>query len=368
MKKIACLLYTFLVVFASCEDEVDYQDLGLDNFIVVNASFIDGETPWCQVSRSDIVFDQIKKKMTPTVFFPNANVAVTGGNADYRFSVIGDSAKMEAKGLIAQAGETYTLKAHVDGFDDAYTIVTVPNKPKAEIKIVNVETKYYDADIFYFIDPSESPVLYNITYELNIEDDPNTEDYYQISFLVNSMHYKYEYGVVDSTYGYWDHDSQMWIYDGKWHEKYDYYPVDSFMQYDESDYLIVSDDPVMNWNKRQSDDNLLGAYDGNPMNIFNDQLFNGQTSKIRFSMTIVGNSSESYLSNIFQDPIYFQLRHITKETYMYYRTSQLVYENDMSGSLSQYMLYCNVEHGAGLVAAWSTLKGVVEVPSIVKKE
>ncbi|MBO7628291.1 MAG: DUF4249 family protein, partial [Paludibacteraceae bacterium] len=99
MKKIAALLYIFIFIFTSCEDEVDYHDLGVKNLIVVNGRFIDGETPWCQVSRSDIIFDQIKNKITPTVFLPDANVTATDGDADYKYTVVADSAMMEAKGL-----------------------------------------------------------------------------------------------------------------------------------------------------------------------------------------------------------------------------------------------------------------------------
>ena len=115
MKKIAALLYIFIFIFTSCYEEVDYEDLGVKNIIVVNGRFIDGETPWCQVSRSDIIFDQIKNKITPTVYLPDANVTATDGDADYKYTVVSDSAMMEAKGLIAKAGETYTIKAKANG-------------------------------------------------------------------------------------------------------------------------------------------------------------------------------------------------------------------------------------------------------------
>ena len=121
----------------------------------------------------------------------------------------------------------------------------------------------------------------------------------------------------------------------------------------------------MNWNKSQSEENIFDTYEWNEKNIFNDQLFNGQTSKIRFYMNLY---EKGYIGGrkIDTNSIDFELRHITKETYMHYRTYQQVKDNDYSGSLSQYMLYCNVEKGAGLIAAWSAVKAPLKVPDQVK--
>ncbi|MBE6325522.1 MAG: DUF4249 family protein [Bacteroidales bacterium] len=371
MKKIAALLYIFILIFTSCQEEVDYEDMGLKNIIVVNGRFIDGETPWCQVSRSDLIFDQIKNKITPTVFLPDANVTATDGDADYKYTVVADSAMMEAKGLIAKAGETYTLKAKANGLDDVYSTVTVPNKPKAEFRMVSNEqkTEIYDRGDFYYILPYEEQerqkdtTIYNeVTYELNIEDDPNTEDYYQIVFYANQMHYINE-TVLDTIDEYWA--------DGKWIkiEPYivtNYKAIDSFIVYGEVPYyLLKSNDPVMNWNKSQSEENIFDTYEWNEKNIFNDQLFNGQTSKIRFTMNI-SRGTNAYNYGVDINTLDYEVRHINKEMYMYYRTYQLVKDNDYNGTLSPYILYCNVENGAGMIAAWSAVKAPVKVPDQVK--
>lgn len=39
----------------------------------------------------------------------------------------------------ASSGETYTLRAKANGLEDVYSIVTVPDKPKADFRIVSVE-------------------------------------------------------------------------------------------------------------------------------------------------------------------------------------------------------------------------------------
>lgn len=366
MKKIAALLYIFIFIFTSCYEEVDYEDMGVKNIIVVNGRFIDGETPWCQVSRSDLIYDQIKTKITPTVFLPDANVTASNGDADYKYTVFADSAMMEAKGLIAKAGETYTLKAKANGLDDVYSTVTVPNKPKAEFRMVSNEQKtvIYDRGEYYYILPydeqerQKDTTIYNeVTYELNIEDDPDTEDYYQIIFYAMQMRYQYE-TVFDTIDGYWA--------DGQWINEpcivTDYKVIDSSMVYDEVPYrLLTTNDPVMNWNKNQSEDNIFETYEWNDQNIFNDQLFNGQTSKIRFTMEIT-QGENAYNHGVDLNTIEYELRHINKEMYMYYRTFQLVKDNDYNGTLSPYILYCNVENGAGLIAAWSAVKAPVKVP------
>lgn len=354
MKKIAALLYIFAFIFISCEEDVDYKDLGVKNFIVVNARFIDGEAPKCQVSRSDIIFDQIQNKVTPTIFLPKANVVANDGNSDFKYVVVSDSAKMEAQGVTTKAGETYSLKVSADGFDDVYSTVTVPSKLKASIKFINLETEKEDL----FWDPFEDPVLrnrYRANYEINIQDDPNTEDYYQLLIYTNTKSYEYDFREVDTFYTYWE-DGQLI----KVPERYMIpYVVDSSMAYEEC--YFGSDDPVMNWNQTQSN-NLLEESDWNSMNIFNDQLFNGQTAKIRFYIYL-NNDGITHGAD-FSYPVYYELRHITKEMYMYYRTYQKVSESDWTGSLSPYMLYCNVENGAGLVAAWSAVKDTLQRPVI----
>ena len=78
------------------------------------------------------------------------------------------------------------------------------------------------------------------------------------------------------------------------------------------------------------------------------------------SSKLKGNLWE--LSGIDFNTIDFEVRHINKEMYMYYRTSQLVRDNDYNGTLSPYILYCNVENGAGMIAAWSAVKAPLKVP------
>lgn len=174
------------------------------------------------------------------------------------------------------------------------------------------------------------------------------------------MQYKYEYGIVDTVDGYWM--DSIWIPP---HEVYGLKVVDSAFAYYKPYELLQTEDPVMNWNQNQTDNILLDYPEENEMSIFNDRMFNGQTSKIRFYMNLY---EKGYIGGrkIDTNSIDFELRHITKETYMHYRTYQQVKDNDYSGSLSQYMLYCNVEKGAGLIAAWSAVKAPLKVPDQVK--
>lgn len=347
MKKITSLLYIFIFIFTSCEEEVDYEDLGVKNIIVLNGRFIDGDTPWCQVSRSDIIFEQTKTRITPTTYIPDANVTVSEGSSEYKYTVVADNAMMEAKGMIAKAGATYTLKAKANGLDDVYSTISVPSKPKADFKLISVE--------------SESNAYahgHKITYELNIQDDPNTEDYYQIILYSVKMQYKYEYGVIDSVDGYWK--DNVWVPS---HEVYGLKVVDSAIVYNKPYELLQTEDPVMNWNQTQTDYSLFDYPEENEMNIFNDQLFNGQTSKIKFYMYIF---QEEPFNRVDIDSLEYEVRHINKDMYMYYRTYLLTRDNDWNTSQSPHMLYCNVENGAGLIATWSAVKGPLKLPDQVK--
>lgn len=346
MKKITALLYIFIFIFTSCKEEVDYEDLGVKNIIVINGRFIDGETPWCQVSRSDIIFEQTKTRITPTTYLPDANVTVSEGSSEYKYTVVADNAMMEAKDLIAQAGETYTVKAKANGLDDVYSTISVPSKPKAEFKLVSVDTMYDHG--------------HKITYELNIQDDPNTEDYYQIILYSVKMQYKYEYGIIDTIDGYWK--DNIWIPS---HEVYGLKVVDSAFVYNKPYELLQTEDPVMNWNQNQSDNILFDAPEENEMSIFNDQLFNGQTSKIKFYMYIF---NEEPFIRVDIDSLEYEVRHINKEMYMYYRTYLLIKDNDQYRTNSPHMLYCNVENGAGLIAAWSAVKKPLKLPDQVKRQ
>ena len=344
MKKITALLYIFIFIFTSCKEEVEYEDLGVKNIIVINGRFIDGETPWCQVSRSDIIFEQTKTRITPTTYLPDANVTASEGSSEYKYTVVADNAMMEAKDLIAKAGETYTLKAKANGLDDVYSTISVPSKPKADFKLVSVDTLYTHG--------------HKVTYELNIQDDPNTEDYYQIILYSIKMQYKYEYGIVDTVDGYWM--DSIWIPP---HEVYGLKVVDSAFAYNKPYELLQTEDPVMNWNQNQTD-NILCDYPGeNEMSIFNDRMFNGQTSKIKFYMYIF---KEEPFIRVDIDSLEYEVRHINKEMYMYYRTYQLIMDNDQYRTNSPHMLYCNVENGAGLIAAWSAVKKPLKLPDQVK--
>lgn len=360
MRKIVALLYIFVFAFTSCIEEIDYEDLGVKNFIVLNAMFVDGETPNCQVSGSDIIFEQVKNKVKPTVFLPDAKVTVTDGSSDYSYKVIGDSAKMEANGLIVKAGETYTIRAKASGLDDVYSTVCIPSKPKCEMKLVSAEMLTGNDMTYWGL--YEEYKTCKATYELTLEDDPNTEDYYQITFYANVMEYKYESQVVDTSYGYWIDDNE-WIATGPV-EIYGWVAVDSTITYKECYWFMESNDAIMNWNQARSDNDIFEAGNENYRNIFNDQLFNGKTTKIRFFKYI--NYNRKYDNIIYDDPIYYELRHISKETYMFYRTYYLVLNNEYNGSLSPHMLYCNVENGAGLVSAWSKEKRVLEIPKMSK--
>ena len=173
MKRSSVLLYycmTLTSFLLSCKEEVDYDDMNLKNIIVVNGRFVDGEIPWCQVSRSDLLFDQTHHKVTPVVFISDANVSASCEGNTFKYIVVGDSAQMQAKGLKATAGATYTLKASAKGFDDVYSTVTIPAKTECDFRFVNHGNSY--ASNFY---------------ELSINDDPNTEDYYQIVLLKHSL-------------------------------------------------------------------------------------------------------------------------------------------------------------------------------------
>lgn len=264
----------------------------------------------------------------------------------------------------ASSGETYTLKAKANGLEDVYSTVTVPDKPKADFRIVSVEQvteshNNYGPYEIIDINERESETYTKVTYELNVQDDPNTEDYYQLVFYETIMEYKYEL-ITDTIDGYW--------VGNEWYEPsviYDYKIVDSAMVYKEipANSLLNSDDPVMNWNQNQTDNILCDYPEENEMSIFNDRMFNGQTSKIKFYMYIF---KEEPFTRVDIDSLEYEVRHINKEMYMYYRTYQLIRENDWNTSQSPNMLYCNVENGAGLIAAWSAVKAPLKVPDQVK--
>lgn len=308
MKKKVVLLFIFISSFTSCEEEVDYNDLGVKNLIVLNGRFVDGENPWCQVSRSDIIFEQINSAISPTTFLPDAIVSVNEGSSEYIYNVVADSAVMEAEALTVKAGGTYKLRASANGFEDVYSTITVPTKPKADFRLVSKEPEL-EISVGNFL-------RYKIYYELNVHDDPDTEDYYQIKF-----------GTVDST-----------------------------MTFEETIRPLWTNDPVFKGKQSQLEDNLLSDKTNERTGIFSDELFNGQTSKISFFKYTYDSGYD--MEN--GEQLYYEVRHISKEMYMYYKTLQNVRDNEMNGSLAPYMLYCNVENGAGLVAAWSSIRGEVK--------
>ncbi len=318
MKKITALLYTLVFCLSSCMEEIEYEDMGLDNFIVLNGTFIDGESPWCQVMKSDIIFGNLKKETNIITYLRDASVTATNNGNSYNYSTIGDSAKMQADGLTVAAGGTYKIVAKSNGLDDVSATVTVPSKPTTEFRYVGLENMQDSVIAFY---------------ELTITDNGETEDYYQLALY--GSHYEFEYQFHDTII---DNEFSI-VVTG----------ADTTVKKGDLKYDFFSEDPIMNWNET-----IYNNAKENPDNLIDDKLFNGKTVTIKLGIFLFADQK-------FEDLV-IDIRHITKETYLYHSSLNRIQRRNGSTSLAPDMLYCNVENGAGLVAAWSSVKVPFEVP------
>lgn len=292
-------------LLSSCEEEIEYKYKNVGQFLVPDAAIETNKTPYCKVSLSKSVMDvadDVEEYMLP--YLENAHVELYDGTTGYELKFDNDSKSYINSDIIVVAGKTYKLIASYDGMESVCSYVTVPDEPECSFSVEEEPAEY----------SPDGRKSYKHEFEFTIHDDPNTKDFYRIMV--------YHKATITSM----EYTEDGWV------------PV-TYHQLINMNYLIECQDPVFHWN--QIGENSILEYEvGNKGCVFNDDMFNGQTKKLKFNVNTIFWADAEYL---------FELHRVTEDTYLYYRSLSYVLEYDNDYSLQPATLHCNVEKGAGLV-------------------
>ena len=267
-----------LLTASSCEKEIAYKGEALDNFLVLNTQLTADSLISCRLSRSNTIFEN-----RPVMRIRDAEVQLYLDDDLLEvlpYSHEGYYASARSKAIV---GKTYRFKVSCPGYPDlsAQTRVLSPVKAYCSTKINNKG--------------------YRINCTLTLHDTPG-EDYYRLRVM-----------AYDETWDPWT---------GK--------PVFEWINlyYD-------SEDPVLNDNKVVDKDSDFSDSPENIYSVFNDDLFDGETYKLKFNV-------------VNQPDIFIDVQHISKDLYLYYKSVQTMDYYGEDPFFEPVQIHCNVDGGAGI--------------------
>lgn len=299
MKRLSILLCTFLFI-TSCEDSlnvkipVENSKLSVTSYLHAD-DYFDGQNSSVYVSNSISALassdSYVYTDSIPVI--NNATVSIYETNelqenvASYLLEFDYDCYCYINTELSPKQNTTYRLEVEADGYPNVYALDKVPDKPSYEITnfelLGYLDKKSYDGELSQF--------------NLVIDDDPNTENYYQLKiFIVNSSRSKERtcsYSMSDpSLFNSLNNIDSEGVYSGK------------------------------------------GAY-------FNDELFNG-TSKSFFIQHFKP-------TGVF-DHFYIELRSLSRDLYEFNKTrkEERATPNNPLFVSEPIFLHSNIENGYGI--------------------
>lgn len=274
------------IQLTSCETELAYNGAGQENFLVLNAIINPDSLFQCHVTRSNSFSEQ-----TPIQRIDDAKVGV------YEDGTWIENLKSQGDGFYASpafkpsTGKQYALKVEHAKFKTITANTIIPEAVEAYISDVHVDEQRYTTE-----------------YTVSISDKPGA-DYYQV--LV------YRYGM------YYDSDGN-----------------------EINGYILTSietSDPVLTYNKVVDEDSGFSDYPDNVYNIFNDDLFDGQVYKLKFSIYDYSD----------HEPIIVFGR-LNEDLYLYYSSVQSKDYYEDNPFSEPVRIHSNVKGGAGVLGALST--------------
>ena len=281
MRSIYILILITLLATA-CEKEIAYKGSKLENFMVLNALIENDSIIKCQVTHSNTLFENSEIR-----HIDDATVELYNGNELLETLTHIKDGYYHSTNLKASAQASYTIKARHKDYTNINATATVPEATNAAVS--NIRYNQKDG-------------MYDVTLTIN---DKKGTDYYRLMVYTSNEYYN-EY---NNNSGY----SFVLTY-------------------------IDSNDPVLNFNKVGGDDSGISDYPDNTYSVFNDDLFDGETYKLKFKTYGAEGS-----------PLKVELQHITEDLYLYYSSVQSRDYYEESPFSEPVRIHSNVENGAGIM-------------------
>lgn len=302
---LAITLLVFTGLFSSCEKIIEFDGEKTKPLLVLNSVLKADSAVKVHISKSRFFLDydnEMSDINNATVKLwvndvEQANLQFTGEGNYY-------------SSYIAKVGDKIKIKASASSFDDISSNTIIPEIPE----VLSIDTVYTHENDGGYI----SRILnFDITFTDTLKDD----DYY----LVYCMQRTY----------------QDYIYEGKNYQEYGIY--------------LFSDDIIF---ENENRGNFAGedVFGSATYNTFTDDLINNKEYSLRMKTHDYnyGNEYQQKITYVF----YFQK--ITKEWYLYLRTTSLV-SNDFSMFSEPVQVYSNIQNGLGILGATNSFKKEYEM-------
>ena len=208
----------------------------------------------------------------------------------------------EDPGIIPDANKEYSIQVEAQDFKDVSSTANIPIP--VPISSFDTLTTFYDN------------YLENMEVKLEIRDPANEENYYRISCYAEAW--------------YWDELAGEFYYDKR-------------------NMWIWSDDPVIAGTEGENEIFDTGAY--NEFNIFNDDLFNGKSYRVKFYISpweLMSDNEESHFK------LHFYLETLSKDYFKYLKTRTEHNANDGNPFSEPVPVFSNIENGIGFFGGYSS--------------
>lgn len=280
----------FIAFFSySCEKEIAYNGEKLENYLVLNAVLEPDSLIKCQVTRSNTMFQN-----GTIVTIEDAVVELYQNDQLIETLTHSQNGYYQTATLKASIGEKYSFKVSQKQFTNINCNTILPGETAAELTSVkyNGSTGNYDM-------------------ELLVKDKPGKDCYRILIYTLTNFN-----------------------------------GDDNYYQT-----FIDSNDPVLNYNMVINDESGFSDYPDNNFMIFNDDLFEGEDYRLKFSIYGYENA-----------PVKVVLQHITEDLYQYYHTVQARDYYHEDPFTEPVRIYSNVDGGAGILGGATSTVSLHSLP------
>lgn len=311
--KIYLSLIISMVLFASCEKDVEFKGTMTKSVLVVNSFVSPDSVVSANVSESKFFLEE----ESTIIGIENATVSVYV-NDTFKEKMIHTDKGNYSGTYIPSIGEIIKL------------VVTVPNKTEVSCQdkvltrpeIVSVDTTVTSSTSGYLLDyhtkqnPNDTQVYdtigesrnYDCEFKIKMKDKGSEKNYYRLA-IVRKSTYEGQIGYMDPHIT------------------------------DNIDPEAYSSDPL------QTDD------DSNPFSVFSDDIINGKEYTLKFKLS---QSSATFYNRPTEnkEELIIALQQISKDYYLYLRTRAVANEDNVFSEPVQ--IHCNIKNGLGVFGSYSS--------------
>lgn len=313
--KIYLSLIISLVLFASCEKDVEFKGEMTKSVLVVNSFVSPDSIVSANVSESKFFLEE----ESTITGIENATVSVYV-NGTFKEKMIHLDNGNYTGTYIPTIGEIIKL------------VVTVPNKTD-----VSCEDKVLTRPEIVSVDTTITSSTLN-GYHLNEHTKLNSSDTQVYDTIGENRSNDYEFKIKMKDNG----------------SEKNYYRLAVIRKYTYTDGTAYYGDPHISENidpQAYSSDPLQTGDDSNPFCVFSDDIINGKEYTMKFKLNESTNVNYDQSENDKTEMI-IALQQISKDYYLYLRTRAVANEDDVFSEPVQ--IHCNVKNGLGVFGSYSS--------------